>query len=375
MVHIVQGIHDCNFVMTDGDPTNAKCIVCGKSILDDVVLPPPKEEKELQFMKYPSIKNTYRVKTIQEIENQGLNNGVWVATNKLHGANFQVCADAEKVKFAKRTSFIEDDENFYGLHSNLYNMKLFLIDRIKRMQNYFGETLNVFFEIYGGSYPHPDVKKFPVSRIQKGVCYTPSVDIRVIDVAVDFEFLPFDEMTAIVKHYNLKPAIELHRGSFKEMIELDPVFEDPTYKEYNLPSLENNYSEGLVIRPVEEKKFGNGSRVILKKKNPKFSEKQRTPKVHKQPLVLAENVKEIYEELSQSITENRLRNILSHGEEITNKDFGKLQGMLVQDVLKEDGECLETLEKDERKQVNKLLSQDAAELIRENFLNILDKTF
>lgn len=373
MIHI---IHECDFIMLDKNPENAKCRICGKPILADVVLPEPKEEKPVNFIKYVSIENSYRERFIQKIREEGLDGGTWIATNKIHGANFQVCADSTHVKFAKRSGFIEEKENFYGLHTSLKPMKSFLVDRIKRMQNYFGATINVYFELFGGGYSHPDVRPSNVPMIQKGVFYTPNIDIRVLDVVLDFdEYLDFDEMMQIVSHFDLRPIRVMNRGTFDEMLALDSTFDDPTYLDYGLPKIEGNISEGFVIRPNKTVFTRRGERVILKNKNEKFAEKSRAPRKDRQPSVIPENIKAIYEDLVNAVTENRLRNILSHGDTFGQKDFGKLQGMMMQDIIKEEGDALNELDKHEVKQVKNLLNKDIADLIRPNFLNIIDGVY
>lgn len=369
MVYI---IHECNFVMIDGNPENARCSVCGKSILEGVVLPEPEPERKLEFIKYRSIENSYRNRFIEKIREEGLNEGIWIATNKIHGANFQCCADSENIRFAKRSAFIADDENFYGLHTNLIRMKEFLTDRIRRIQNYFGGTVNVYFELFGGSYPHPEVPRSNVSAIQGGVFYTPNVDIRVLDIFANGEFIDFDEMCKIVVHYNLKPVKELNRGSFDAMLALDPIFDDPTYMDYGLPKIEGNVSEGFVIRPSTEKKLKTGERLVLKQKNPKFSEKSRAPVVKKETKVLPPELQEVFDDLCSCINENRLRNILSHGDVFSNKDFGKLQGMMMEDIIKEEGDALMEFEKADRKKITDKMLKEIANFIRPNFLNIID---
>jgi Rnl2 family RNA ligase len=132
-----------------------------------------------------------------------------------------------------------------------------------------------------------------------------------------------------------------------------------------------------VIRPVNPKFLGCGSRVILKSKNEKFSEKSKEKKPNLKPL--SENLQKIVDDISCYVTENRLRNVLSHIGTVTKKDFGKIMGVFVKDIMddymKDFGDTLNTLEKIDRKSVNKLINSMAANLIRSNFLNIVDGVF
>ena len=231
----------------------------------------------MKFIKYPSIENSYRTKTIEEIKKHGYDVGTWVVTNKIHGANFSIWYDGEKGLCAKRTSFIEGKENFHN-HQDVvvknYNKYFFVYEYF--CDKYKTEKLNfvMFGELFGGSYPHPDVKLDPhSSRIQKGVYYCPHNDFYVYDIKVNNIFIPYDELEFVCKKYGFIYAKPLFKGSFEDCLKFNPVFEDTTYKIFGLPKIENNQSEGVVIRPLETKFFKNGSRCILKNKNPKFKEK------------------------------------------------------------------------------------------------------
>lgn len=364
--------HECDFIMRDEFPEHATCRICGKSIMADVQMPDPVQEMPLEFFGYSSIEGTHNTKMLSNICFNGYDQLLWVATNKIHGANFAVHASAEEVKFARRSGFLEDNENFYGYQK----AKRMLISVAKDVQNYFGKNVTIFMELYGGGYPHSEVKNRAEigTKVQAGVWYCPFNDVRCLDIAVDGEFIDYIDLERLAPMFSLKLAPELHRGTFEEMLALDPVFPDPIYKEYGLPPIIPNESEGLVLRPIRERRLPNGKRVILKHKNPKFQEKVRAPK---KPINMniSGAVQEALQELSGNITEARLNNILSHGEKFTTKDFGKLQGLFVQDVLKEEdeNEYLIALDKDDFKVFKKLLQQEVATFIRPRFASIIEE--
>ena len=127
-----------------------------------------------------------------------------------------------------------------------------------------------------------------------------------------------------------------------------------------------------MIRPVVPKFFRNGSRVLIKNKNERFSEKKKggykglkLPKVKMNDAVL----QPVLEEMELYVTENRLNNVLSHiGEVDWSKDVFMVMGALSKDVLvdfmKEHGELYDTLEKKEQKQLNKKLNDLALNLVK-----------
>ena len=67
------------------------------------------------FKKYSSLTNHYEGKFINGVIMNGLTGGVWVAREKIHGANFSfITDDGNIVTPAKRTDVVKPAEDFYG---------------------------------------------------------------------------------------------------------------------------------------------------------------------------------------------------------------------------------------------------------------------
>ena len=109
----------------------------------------------------------------------------YVVQEKVHGANTSFLCDGETVRFAKRTSMLEEGEQFYDYPE--------LLERYKdRVQKLFGDIkskypeathISVFGEMFGGLYPHDGVKAMQkVGLIQRGVCYTPDHEFYGFDI-------------------------------------------------------------------------------------------------------------------------------------------------------------------------------------------------
>lgn len=335
----------------------------------------------MKFKRYNSIENSYREKIIQQIINHGYNHPAyqWIATNKIHGANFSFWCDGKELKCAKRSSFIGATTNFnnweilYDSHKeNIFNM-------FKHLENYFRvnreipvEHITIYGEIFGGYYNHPDVPPCPgATRVQRGISYCPHNDFAAFDIAVNDILVDQDMMFNLCETHGIPTVEIMHRGTFDECYNLDPKFEDPTYKRYDLPKIENNIAEGFVIRPVMPLHFHNGSTVVLKSKNEIFSEKSKEKKKVKD-MTLTEEQQEVLGGLMQYMNENRLHAVLSKIGPITNKDFGKVLGLFVQDLLedynKDDG-VLENLEMADQKKIRKTLNSHVTEFIRPIFVD------
>lgn len=55
------------------------------------------------FKKYSSLENHYNSKFIEKLYSLGLTGGEWVAREKIHGTNFSLIIERDKVTCAKRT--------------------------------------------------------------------------------------------------------------------------------------------------------------------------------------------------------------------------------------------------------------------------------
>jgi len=136
-----------------------------------------------------------------------------------------------------------------------------------------------------------------------------------------------------------------------------------------------NTSEGLVIEPVFPQYFNNGSRVYFKNKTVGFSEKSSTSK-EKKVFALSEDESELMNEVLEYNTIQRVNNVLSKFGQVTNKDFGKILGLTMQDLLEEFSKETEKnpklIAEDNWKDFSKLLQAEVSKTVREQFVKLLD---
>lgn len=340
----------------------------------------------MKFIRYNSIENATRIETINAIIQQGFSGGIWCATNKIHGANYQFKYDANELRCGKRSGLLGGDGgNFYGSYI-VYNK---YADKVKALYNHLKKYYNfdelmLYGELFGGCYPDKTVEKVSqAKKVQDDVWYCPHNDFYLFDIVLvvgdTLMYLDTEDVEKYGKQFGFPHAEIMHSGTLEEMLALDPVFEDPMYKYYDLPKLDKpNKSEGWVIRPMITSFFHSGSRVILKNKNPAFSERKQK-KERKVQKPLPPEAEDLLQEGLTYVTENRLRNVLSHGHDLTVKDFGKLIGLFSSDIyeafVKDNRETIDSMEKVMFKKVTKQINQAVANLIRPNWLNIIDKNF
>lgn len=329
----------------------------------------------MQFVKYNSVQNSYQLKFMDRIIREGKTDGDWVVTEKIHGANFSFWYDGKKLRMAKRTGWIADDENFYGIERS----KKYLIDRVKELYSRFKEIdyIAVFGEVYGGTYPHPKVLPFPnAKKVQKGVYYCPHNDFAVYDIRIDNHFLDFLDMQMYCEMVGLRFVKGVCYGSFKKCLKQENDFLSDIYKEYNLPPIDDNICEGIVIRPNKPQFVFTHSRVMLKSKNERFKEKssEKKPRVK---VELVGKVKDIADGMFSMATKNRYDAVVSKIGEIKISDFGKLQGLIMKDIHEEVLKDIDmandylSLEKAERKLIQKIVGREVANIIRKELMGDL----
>jgi Rnl2 family RNA ligase len=237
--------------------------------------------------------------------------------------------------------------------------------------------MTVFGEMFGGRYPHPNVKNdSKISLIQKGVFYCPTHEFYAFDLYVTTEesarFLSIDESNTFFEQGEFFYAKTLFRGTLDECLQYPNDFQSRISDWLGLPAIEDNICEGIVIRPVVPIYLRNGARVLLKNKNARFAEKKsvkkRAPKLFVEPSY-SESLNNLLPVTEEYITENRLNNVVSKiGHISIPKETGKLIGLFSKDVLedflKEHSGEYAALEKSEQKILNRHINALATNLIK-----------
>lgn len=349
-----------------------------------------------EFHSYPDIENAYRQSFVEKIFNAGLGNKQWCITEKIHGANTQLKYDpaAGGFRYGKRSCFIADGDNFFHLPEQIEPVK----EKLKAMFDYLKENkyigllnITIYGEIFGGSYPAKGVEvDRNSSRVQREVLYHPSNQWKAFDIAIESKgftpdlkeeityriFLGGEEFFTYCNMFDI-PTVPLLKiaESLEEALEYPNDQQSVVYKDYDLPEIEGNIMEGVVLRPWKNDYFLGFERAIIKNKNDKFKEKHRTPKEFKQETPLSELTKKCIEEASQLVNEQRLHNVMSKiGENLTAKDIGRVMKAFNEDVIKDyikDDEFSYHAIKDDPKEwklVTKAVSTMAATIIKKELL-------
>lgn len=308
----------------------------------------------MQFKKFNSLENTYRQNLIDKVMSEGKSGGQWVVTEKVDGANLSFWCDGETVRVASRTQFV--DGTFYNCQRviNLYEDGILAFCKRNGIKQ-----LTVYGELFGDG-------------IQNRVKYGEK-DFRAFDVVVNGEILDVDEALRVANLCGVSFVPTLLYGSFGECLEYNNTFRSTLTPDGHEG---DNFAEGVVIEPVIPAWFGNGSRIYFKNKSTKFEEKGNKPKLSKEKESLSTQEVALLEELLAYNTESRVVSVISKIGNISNKDFGKILGMTVQDILedfeKDTGESPKKKVEENWKTFSKQLSSHVGSVVREEFVKHIE---
>ncbi|QDP66567.1 MAG: putative RNA ligase 2 [Prokaryotic dsDNA virus sp.] len=309
------------------------------------------------FKKFNSLENAYREKFVNDCRELGASE--WVALEKIHGANFGFIVEGGEVTPFKRSSTIGANPEtgsyeFYGCNPVVDIYK----NLVKNIELVFDQPVQIYGELYG-------------EGVQKEIQYGPkdfiAFDIYLMD---DEVFVDWDVVVKVCADYSIPTAPEIGRDTLEQLLKVSPEFD-------SIVSKRNGYdskAEGLVIKQLQDEAFlRTGSRAIIKNKSKSFSEKKQ--KAPKKPFKMPEEVKGIFEDFLQYLNKNRFNNVISEIGEVSQKDFGKLQGLLVKDAKEEFERDEYEISSDDWKLIAKSVNKEAAGVVREDWLNILDNNY
>jgi Rnl2 family RNA ligase len=202
--------------------------------------------------------------------------GPWVATEKLHGANFVVGHEAATgaLAYGKRKAWLAPDEPFFGWQILARELDAPLRALATELA---APHVVCFGELFGGAYPHPDVAPVPgLSAVQTGIWYTPELRWAVFDILVatgdddDGELLAFAEVEALAHAAGVlvPPVLARVRHGELDRVAIAAPTEVPA--RLGLPPIAGNLREGFVAKP--DRRLPYGSRPIVKRKLADFDD-------------------------------------------------------------------------------------------------------
>lgn len=291
------------------------------------------------FSEYEHMENHYNLtKLIEQVDTSGVS---FVALEKIHGTNYSFMCDGVTVIPAKRSHSLGADRSYYGHGAPFlkYQGDILVIFDLARAIYPNIKFIQLYCELFGGRFKGKTEKGYKC--VQKSTNYTPINDIFAYDLKItldddSFTYCNFSQLLEFFKDSRIKlqlvPIIKI--GTLEELLQLSPKFITRVPALYGLEELHDNYAEGYVIKPMNEMKFSDDTRLILKYKNPHFSEvcEQESVQVVEKTMTF----QQMYlEKLKAYVTPNRFNNLVTkHIDDWSNATITKdIENNLIQLML------------------------------------------
>lgn len=286
-----------------------------------------------EFRRYKSIENHYQEKNIRDMLafNPMYHTCRYVATEKIHGSNFQInlIPDHESggvyIRFGKRSGWLTEHEQFYN-YTAVTNRPEYqqLIDD---MCNYIRASEDITELTLYGELAGPG--------IQTGVEYGPDKFIKFFDVTVNGEYFTPKEffmfMLDIGHDDKVVPVVKIFDNINEALAFNVEGAESILFKETG------NVWEGVVIKPydvIARNKDDEQVLFYIKMKDTKFKDRQTKSRDKKNDI--PKELDDAQHAFSEFLTEIRLQDVFSkHGMIESNKDIGTYIKYMMEDA-KED---------------------------------------
>ena len=258
------------------------------------------------FQKYSSIENSYRSKQIDFIREGGFDRVEWVATEKLHGANFSFVNNDGQIGVASRSGLT--DGSFYGCQEVVEGLQ----PSIQAMFKKYPEVTCVFGELFGHG-------------IQKSITYGQK-RFAAFDIVFNDSYVNYVFFLELCQEFNISTCTEIARGNFDDLLAIDPSFKTTmsTAQTFDI-------AEGFVMKPIVTQMFKNGERVILKKKSEGFSERAKSKKKKIETELTGRRL-EFFSAAQQYVSDERVSSAISKYAE---NDFSLILSEVLVDIFNE----------------------------------------
>lgn len=337
----------------------------------------------MEWVKYNSIDNLTTAMTQKGYEPLSVNiptdpNVTWIGVEKVHGANFSIIYKCEsgEINYARRRDILKQDERFYDYLNVMKEHEecvQSVIENVKKIRKD-PEMIVIYGELFGGKYNHKDVPKSTIKMgaVQKEIDYHPEFKFIPFDIKVNKSFLNWDELNNVIKETKFKILEPLVKGDYETVANFEVEQQITKIPDlYNLPPIEHNFMEGIIIRPVEELYNSRYNRIIIKKKTKKFTEKVKIKKDNKNPQKeIPEHIHKISNELKCYINKNRLISVISKETEVTRKDTGKLIKLLNDDAVEDYEKENEAISSKDLKIIRKIITPLSLSVVKTYFDNL-----
>jgi Rnl2 family RNA ligase len=344
----------------------------------------------MEFIKYPDIENSYCADALDKVRryDEHWSHPKWAVQVKIDGGNLQVAIDRDdNILIGCRSCELGEGASFYAYKEALEHDHI--IDKIKSFNAAYKEMVAhpyqlVFFgELCGGKYAHKDVKPVPNQKaVQKRISYAPFEAWICYDIFVrnytgdgspwkrDETFLAPDTVETICREHDIPFVSNLAVVTLDEALAFDTRINDTTGNRlWNLPVIEDNEIEGVVIKPMLPYKMPSGQWPFLKIKNEKFKERMKHHEKKPDDWVPTVSDQVWLNSYTEYMTDSRMCSVMSKLTSEDKANFGTLLRAFKEDMDKDmtkDG--VPKTEPDNMDKCKKHLGRSLSDFVRPYFL-------
>jgi Rnl2 family RNA ligase len=225
---------------------------------------------------YPKIVDRIAAWNADETDRRALDRQLWVASEKIHGANLCICTDGTEIAVAKRRAVLDAGDPFFGYKRAIAPLVPAVRALFRQLRDAAWALL--YGELFGGHYPHPRVTAIDgIAPVQTAIHYHPDVrfcafDLATVNAAGEATFVSYRRAVALFESTGIPVAPTLRTGRLDELLELPVEFATRVPAQLGLPALPDNWAEGMVIKPWDVEAPLADARPVLKRKRPEFAE-------------------------------------------------------------------------------------------------------
>lgn len=183
---------------------------------------------------------------------------LWVATEKVKGFSMSLITDGIHISVGTRSEILNTKEH-YDKFPQWYDVFQPYFAKLLETFKYCNEnhfpglrSLQIFVELFGGDYPHPDVENTPYNKPivrEDPVFYAPDYNLYAFDIYINGDFIPFNQTLDIFQANDWLHAKVLGAGTFEEIMQFDvDNLKSFIPAHFNIPSIDGNIAEGIVLR-------------------------------------------------------------------------------------------------------------------------------
>lgn len=308
----------------------------------------------MNFYNYPEIINVLDTKAVNEaIKNYP--NITWYAFEKIKGYEYTINSNGIIGKVAAKDRELPAGNNYFN-HTKVLNR---YGKPVKTMAKDAGhKNISVFGNIFGGKYG-----EYTNSiSIKCPIQYSPNIEFMAFDIAEVARnrvwFLGVKDAMQHCENYKIPYVPLIGKGSLEYCLSLSPVFESRIHEVFQVPKLENNFAEGLIIVPENAIYENYDKRLMFKSINPEYLSNKWKHDLKKKD---KKHLNDVADSIMDNINPSDIANIIHSS---NSREFSKIIKLCYSNVLQKMEDYL-TLDKKEKKVVNKLLNREVIGLVKQ----------